>query len=61
MLFIHNEKLQEDKGKADPYFMYEYYLNMEKHLENQKYEVNEESYLNHVYSKHAELPMSWAY
>lgn len=61
MLFIHNEKLQENKGKADPYFMYEYYLNMEKHLENQKYEVNEESYLNHMYSKHAELPMSWAY
>ena len=61
MLFIHSEKLQKNKEKADPYFMYEYYQNMEKQLEKQKHEINEESCLNYMYSKYSKLPMSWAY
>ncbi|EMT0959762.1 replication initiation factor, partial [Neisseria gonorrhoeae] len=48
------------KPYNDPYYMYEYYENLEKQLEQQKHVNNEESYNNFIYDKFARLPISWA-
>ncbi|HFC7561074.1 TPA: hypothetical protein ACFOZH_002225, partial [Neisseria meningitidis] len=48
------------KPYKDPYYMYEYYENLEKQLEQQKHVNNEESYNNFIYDKFARLPISWA-
>ncbi|HGN6311567.1 replication initiation factor domain-containing protein, partial [Neisseria gonorrhoeae] len=61
--FLKSQVIHEQpafKPYNDPYYMYEYYENLEKQLEQQKHVNNEESYNNFIYDKFARLPISWA-
>lgn len=55
---IHNQPAF--KPYKDPYDMYEYYVSLEKQLEQQKQVNDEESYNNFIYENFARLPISWA-
>ncbi|EMR8155442.1 replication initiation factor domain-containing protein [Neisseria gonorrhoeae] len=61
--FLKSQVIHEQpafKPYNDPYYMYEYYENLEKQPEQQKHVNNEESYNNFIYDKFARLPISWA-